>query len=52
LTARLRAAYRIEGVAKIVAKGGDALKGKVIFKAANNLSLGQATCRPASRCSC
>src|SRR6185436_8278252 len=31
-----------DGVAKIVAKGGDPLKGKIILKAANNLTLGQA----------
>jgi hypothetical protein len=31
-----------EGVAKIVVKGGDPLKGKGVFKAANKVSLGQA----------
>jgi hypothetical protein len=31
-----------DGVAKIVGKGGDALKGKVVFKASNNVTLGQA----------
>jgi hypothetical protein len=30
-----------DGVAKIIGKGGDALKGKVVLKAANNAALGQ-----------